>query len=144
MEQLSDVQLAFLRALWAQPGSTVTQVKDFLLGEGRELAPTTVATQLGRLEKKGFVGHEVEGRQFLYRARISEQQVKRSVLTRVTDGLFGGDVTALVHQLLEHDQVSAADLAQVKRLIELHTQDRADRDRESNPTDVASQPPRSR
>jgi predicted transcriptional regulator len=55
VEQISDVQLAFLRALWAQPGSTVTQVKDFLLGEGRELAPTTVATQLGRLEKKGLV-----------------------------------------------------------------------------------------
>ena len=135
MEQLSDVQLAFLRALWAQPGSTVTQVKDFLLGEGRELAPTTVATQLGRLEKKGLVGHEVEGRQFFYRARVSEQQVKRSVLTRVTDGLFGGDVTALVHQLLEHDQVSAADLAQVKRLIEA---------RESNDTGVASIPERSR
>jgi BlaI family transcriptional regulator, penicillinase repressor len=118
VEQLSDVQLAFLRALWAQPGSTVTQVKDFLFGEGRELAPTTVATQLGRLEKKGFVGHDVDGRQFHYRARVSEQQVKRSVLTRVTEGLFGGDVTALVHQLLEHNQVSAADLEQVKRLIE--------------------------
>jgi BlaI family penicillinase repressor len=135
VEQLSDVQLGFLRALWAQPGSTVTQVKDHLLGEGRELAPTTVATQLGRLEKKGLVGHEVVGRQFLYRAQVSEQQVKRSVLTRVTDGLFGGDVTALVHQLLEHDQVSAADLAQVKRLIEA---------RESNDTDAASIPPRSR
>jgi BlaI family penicillinase repressor len=135
VEQLSDVQLAFLRALWAQPGSTVTQVKDFLIREGRELAPTTVATQLGRLEKKGFVAHEVVGRQFLYRARISEQQVKRSVLARVTEGLFGGDVTALVHQLLEHDRVSANDLAQVKRLIEM---------RESNPTDPASKPDRSR
>ena len=53
-----------------------------------------------------------------YRAQVTEQEVKRSVLARVTEGLFKGDVTALVHQLLEHDQVSAADLAQVKRLIE--------------------------
>lgn len=118
MEQLSEVQLAFMRALWAQPDSSVTQVKDFLITEGRDLAPTTVATQLGRLEKKGMVAHGVEGRVFLYRARVSAQQVQRSVLTRVTDGLFGGDVTALVHQLLDHDEVSAADLAEVKRLIE--------------------------
>lgn len=117
MEQISDVQLAFLRALWAQPDSSVTQVKDFLTEEGRDLAPTTVATQLGRLEKKGLVAHGVDGRVFLYRARVSEQQVQRSVLTRVTDGLFGGDVTALVHQLLDHGEVSAADLAEVKRLI---------------------------
>jgi BlaI family transcriptional regulator, penicillinase repressor len=81
-----------------------------------------VATQLGRLEKKGLVDHEVEGRQFLYRALVSEEQVRRSVLARVTEGLFGGDVTALVHQLLDHDRVSAADLAEVKRLIEAKTE----------------------
>ncbi|MFO7567207.1 MAG: BlaI/MecI/CopY family transcriptional regulator [Enhygromyxa sp.] len=124
MEQLSDVQLAFMRALWSRPGSSVAQVKEFLSAEGRELAPTTVATQLGRLEKKGLVTHEVEGRQFFYRASVSEDQVRRSVLARVTEGLFGGDVTALVHQLLDHDQVSAADLAEVKRLIEAKTSPR--------------------
>jgi BlaI family transcriptional regulator, penicillinase repressor len=118
VEQLSDVQLAFMRALWSQPGSSVAQVKEFLASEGRELAPTTVATQLGRLEKKGVVAHEVEGRQFCYRALFTEEQVQRSVLTRVTEALFGGDVTALVHQLLDHDDVSAADLAEVRRLIE--------------------------
>ncbi len=107
-----------MRALWSRTGSSVAQVKEFLADEGRELAQTTVATQLGRLEKKGLIAHEVEGRQFLYRALVSEEQVQRSVLTRVTEGLFGGDVTALVHQLLDHNQVSAADLAEVKRLIE--------------------------
>lgn len=118
MEQLSDVQLAFMRALWSQPESSVSQVKDFLTEEGRDLAPTTVATQLGRLEKKGLVTHEVRGRQYIYRASVSERQVQRSVLERVTEGLFGGDVTALVHQLLDHDEVSPSDLAEVKRLIE--------------------------
>lgn len=118
MEQLSDVQLAFMRALWTRPGSTVTQVKGFLTSQGRKLASTTVSTQLGRLEKKGLVVHEVSGRQFLYRATVSEEQVQRSVLERVTEGLFGGDVTALVHQLLDHQEVSGADLAEVQRLIE--------------------------
>jgi BlaI family penicillinase repressor len=123
VEQLSTVQLAFMRALWAQPGATVVQVKEFLTHEGRELAPTTVATQLGRLEKKGLVAHEVVGRQYLYRAQVSEQQVKRSVLERVTEGLFGGDVAALVHQLLEHDDVSADELAEVKRMITVREAD---------------------
>lgn len=118
MEQLSEVQLAFMRALWTQPGSSVAQVKDFLESEGRALAPTTVATQLGRLEKKGLVTHDVDGRQYLYRARVSERQVQRSVLDRVTEGLFGGDVTALVHQLLDHAEVSASDLAEVRRMLD--------------------------
>jgi predicted transcriptional regulator len=121
VEQLSDVQLAFMRALWSRSSSSVAKVKEFLSDEGRELAQTTVATQLGRLEKKGLIAHEVDGRQFLYRALVSEEQVRRSVLARVTEGLFGGDVTALVHQLLEHDEVSASDLAEVKRMIEAKT-----------------------
>lgn len=117
MEQLSEVQLAFMRALWTRPGSSVTQVKTYLTSEGRQLAPTTVSTQLGRLEKKGLVTHDVQGRQYLYRASVSEQQVQHSVVARVTEGLFGGDVTALVHHLLDQ-RVSAEDLAEVKRLIE--------------------------
>jgi predicted transcriptional regulator len=127
VEQLSDVQLAFMRALWSQPGASVAQVKEFLASEGRELAPTTVATQLGRLEKKGLVAHEVVGRQYIYRASVSEQQVKRSVVARVTEGLFQGDVTALVHQLLDRDDVSADDLAEVKRLIAEHERRRGAR-----------------
>lgn len=118
MEQLSEVQLAFMRALWTRPGSSVAQVKAHLAAEGRVLAPTTVATQLGRLEKKGLVTHDVQGRQYLYRALISQRQVQRSVLERVQEVLFGGDVAALVHQLLDQREVSADDLAEVRRLIE--------------------------
>lgn len=127
MEQLSDVQLAFMRALWSQPDASVAQVKEFLASEGRELAPTTVATQLGRLEKKGLVAHEVVGRQYIYRASVSEQQVRRSVVARMTEGLFRGDVTALVHQLLDRDDVSADDLAEVKRMIAEHERRRGAR-----------------
>lgn len=122
MEQLSDVQLVFMRALWIHPGSSVAQVREFLMDEGRDLAPTTVSTQLSRLEKKGLITHEVDRRQYLYRALVSEVQVQSSVLTRVTEGLFGGDVTALVHQLLDQDRVSATELAEVKRLIEAREQ----------------------
>lgn len=107
-----------MRALWSRPNSSVAQVKDFLAEEGRELAPTTVSTQLSRLEKKGLITHSVDGRQYLYRSLVSEEQVQRSVLARVTEGLFGGDVTALVHQLLDADEVGADELAEVKRMIE--------------------------
>lgn len=118
MEQLSDVQLAFMRALWGQPGSTVTQVREFLAASGRDLAPTTVSTQLGRLEKKGLVDHEVEGRQHLYRALVSEEDVQRSALVRLKEQIFQGDVAALVHQLLDPSAVDADELKQVRELIE--------------------------
>lgn len=118
MEQLSDVQLAFMRALWSRPGSTVTEVREFLAESGRDLAPTTVSTQLGRLEKKGLVDHELDGRQHLYRALVSERDVQRSALVRLKEQIFQNDMAALVHQLLDPSGVDADELAQVRELIQ--------------------------
>ncbi|MCA9690633.1 MAG: BlaI/MecI/CopY family transcriptional regulator [Nannocystaceae bacterium] len=117
-EPLSEVQLAFMRALWDLGEGSVTDVQESLQGLGRALASTTVATVLGRLERRGFVTHRQDGRQYIYRAVVTRQEVQRSVLERVTDTLFRGDITALVGHLLRARDVEPGDLARVKALIE--------------------------
>lgn len=116
-QQLSDQQLAFMRALWSLGEGSVAEVQAALVDEQQRLAPTTVATVLGRLEKKGLVEHRSEGRQYVYRALISEQEVRRSVLSRVSATLFGGDVTAMVSQLLDQSEVSEDELAEVRQML---------------------------
>lgn len=106
-----------MRALWDLGEGSVADVQTALAHDDQKLAPTTVATVLGRLEKKGLVDHRTEGRQYVYRALVSEREVQSSVLSRVTDTLFGGDVTALVSQLLAQGDVSDEDLAQVRKMI---------------------------
>lgn len=115
--QLSDQQLAFMRVLWEYGEASVGDVKKGLADAGCELAPTSVATVLSRLAKKGLVEHRTSGRHFVYRALVSENEVRRSVLQRVTQGLFAGDVTALVSSLLETEKVSNSELEEVKRMI---------------------------
>jgi BlaI family penicillinase repressor len=115
--QLSDLQLGLLRILWNRGEATATEVHTALLEQDRELAPTTVSTMLSRLEKKGVVTHRVEGRQFIYRALVSEAEVRRSMLARVTDYFFGGDVSALVSHLVEDREVDPDDLARLKQLL---------------------------
>lgn len=95
----------------------MAEVQAALVDEDQALAPTTVATVLGRLEKKGLVDHRTHGRQYLYRAIVSEEEVRRSVLARVTHTLFGGDATALVSQLIDQGEVSQSDLAEVQALL---------------------------
>ena len=116
--QLSDQQLAFMRVLWTHDGATVGDVKRELAEAGHDLASTTVATVLGRLVKKGLVSHRSVGRHFVYSARVSENEVRRSVLRRVTSGLFGGDVTALVSSLLDTTKVGEDELEEVRKLLD--------------------------
>jgi len=116
-KQLSDLQLAIVRALWSLGEGSVAEVLGEVARGGRELAPTTVATVLRRLEKDGWVEHDERGRQFIYRARVSREEATGGVLDRITHSFFGGSVPALVCQLLESEDVTEEDLATMRALI---------------------------
>jgi predicted transcriptional regulator len=117
--QLTDLQVAIMRVLWARGEATVAEIHDALLAE-RGLAPTTVATLLSRLEKRGIVSHRTQQRQFIYTAVVSEDEVRLSMLSELTERLFDGNVTELVHHLLSAREMSAGDLEKVKELIASH------------------------
>lgn len=113
---LTDLQLDLLRTLWASGEATVTEVTE-ALRDTRALAPTTVATLLSRLERKGVVSHRTEGRTYIYRAEISERDVRKTMLSRITS-MFEGDVAALMSQLLDEREISAAEIARVRKLLQ--------------------------
>lgn len=115
--RLSDLQFSVMRILWDQGEATVADVHTALHDE-RGLAPTTVATLLSRLEKRNLVSHRSEGRQFVYRALVSEQDVRRTMVTDLTELLFEGDAAELMSHLLDARDFSADDLARVKSIIE--------------------------
>jgi BlaI family transcriptional regulator, penicillinase repressor len=117
-EQLSDLQLAFMGALWEAGEGTAAEVQEALAAGGRVLAPTTVSTVLRRLEAQGWVTHRERGRQFIYRPTASRQEVTGGMLDRITRSLFGGDLPAVVSQLLDAGTVRRRDLEAIRVLIE--------------------------
>jgi BlaI family transcriptional regulator, penicillinase repressor len=117
-EQLSELQLAFMNALWTLGEGSVAEVQAALEQGGRALAPTTVATVLRRLEAQGWVAHRERGRQFLYRAAVTRDAVTGDALARLTSSLFGGDIPALVSQLLDSSDLQRRDLEAIRALLE--------------------------
>lgn len=117
---LTELQLAMMKVLWEQGEVSVLDLHDALRAE-RKIAQSTVATLLTRMEKKGLVTHRQDGRQYLYRALVSEGSVRRSVVAEVS-GLFGrlfeGDVTEMVSHLLHQSDVEADDLARLRQMIQ--------------------------
>ena len=115
--ELSELQLAVMRVLWQQKKAAVTEVQEALRSE-RGLALTTVATVLTRLEKAGLVAHRASGRHYLYRPLVSEEEVRRSMVSVLAERLFEGDVAALVSHLVNAREIKPGDLARVRQLIE--------------------------
>ena len=84
----------------------------------RGLAPTTVGTLLRRLDDRGVVGHRTEGRQYVYRPRVSEREVRHSMVGELTERLFDGDATELISYLVSSGEISPGDLERCRLELE--------------------------
>ena len=113
---LTDLQLAIMRIVWDRAEATVLDVQTRLRPE-RDLAQTTIATLLSRLEKRRVVEHRLDGRQFVYRPLVTEQEVRRSMVSELTTLLFDGSSEALMSHLLRSRDMNPGDLDRVKRMI---------------------------
>lgn len=113
---LTGLQLSILQVLWDRGEATTYDVW-VELRERRALALTTVATLLSRLERRKVLTHRRQGRQYVYRPTVTQQEVRRSKVRELTESLFDGDPSALVSHLVQASAVDAADLARIRELI---------------------------
>jgi BlaI family penicillinase repressor len=114
--RLGDLQLSILKVLWARTEATVTVVQEEL-PQGRELAYTTIATMLRKMEARGLVAHRVDGRSFIYAARVAEDEVSHGLAEQLVERLFAGSVADVVSHLLRTREISRAELAALEKLI---------------------------
>ncbi len=122
---LAELQLAIMQVLWERDEATVGEVREALKPE-RSLAYTTVGTMLTKMEEKGQLTHTSDGRVNIYRAKIRQEQVSRSMVTDLAERLFAGDVTQMVCHLLEGCETGREDLTQLKKLIRQKEQELRD------------------
>jgi len=116
IHRLGDLQLRIMQALWEHGEATVSQVLEALAAHA-DLAYTTVATMLRKMENRGLVIHRVEGRSFIYRAKVKAEEVSRSMADHLVDRLFEGSLTDAVNHLLTTREVSREELTRLERLI---------------------------
>ena len=117
VHRLGQLQLKILQVLWERGESTVAEMQTSLDG-GSDLAYTTVATMLRKMEVKNLVGHRAEGRVFFYKALVAEEEVTRGMAADLVDRLFAGSLSDLVSHLLTTQEVSRDELERIERLVE--------------------------
>jgi predicted transcriptional regulator len=113
--RLGDLQLRIMRVLWNRSKANVFEVQAGLGDD--QLAYTTVATMLRKMEARGLVHHHEDGRRFIYEAAVTEAVVTRTMSDDLVDRLFGGSLADAVSHLLEHRDVSRRELDRLEQLI---------------------------
>lgn len=74
LSELTDLHLLILGALWTLKKATIAQVHEAIADEA-DVTTKTIATLLGRLEKRGLVIREAGGREGVYRAAVTRRAV---------------------------------------------------------------------
>jgi BlaI family penicillinase repressor len=113
---LSRAETEILTLLWGLGRGSVQDVCERLPAT-RKIAYATVQTLLRRLEKKGYVAHEIEGKAHVFHPMARREDVIQKSVADFVDQLFGGDPIPLMLHLADHAKLSTADIARFKRLV---------------------------
>ena len=116
IHRLGDLQLRIMQSLWQRQEATVAQVLEDL-SDHTDLAYTTVATMLRKMEARHLVTHRAEGRSFVYRAAVASSAVTRGMADHLIERLFEGSLLDVVQHLLTTREVSAEELRELEKLI---------------------------
>ena len=115
---LSDLQITLMRVFWSRSSASASAAEVVAeLRATRPLAHTTVATLLSRLEKRGLLLAIREGRQVAYRAAVSQQDVRRSMVSALLAGLFDGEARGLLSHLVDQRSIGADELAEIRTAL---------------------------
>lgn len=114
--RLGELQLSIMKVLWDRTSANVSDVQK-ALRPAKDLAYTTVATMLRKMEDKGLVTHETLDRSYIYKAAVREDSVSKSMAGDLLDKLFEGNLAGMVSHLLTARDVSVDELEALEKLI---------------------------
>jgi predicted transcriptional regulator len=113
---LTEAELRLMKILWRRGDCAVNDLVA-AMPEGETLAYNSVLTTVRILEQKGYVEHRQEGRAFIYRPCVAEQEASRSEVRHMLSRFFGNSREQLLLSLLGDEEISAEELNRLKDAI---------------------------
>jgi predicted transcriptional regulator len=111
---LTPLEQFIMDYVWAHPHCTAEMCREGLATE-RRLKDSTIRTILRKLEEKGYVTHQVDGRTFVYRAADTKRNVAVQAAQQLIDRFCGGSVEELLVGLVDNQVLQPK---QLQRLAE--------------------------
>ena len=116
--KISEAEWTVMKTVWARAPRTAQEIID-AVAPGENWHPKTVKTLLNRLVKKGALGFSRQGRAYLYYPRMAEADCVTAASRSFLDRVFGGSLQPMLAHFVEHDQLSAAEIQDLKAVLKI-------------------------
>ena len=115
--KLSDGEWKLMQLLWDSAPQTITQMTK-ALEEQTGWTKHTIISYLKRIEEKGAVRHETDGRTKQFYPLISEADAERQETEDFLKKVYHGKFGLMLHTMVEQQQFSAEELEELSGILE--------------------------
>jgi BlaI family transcriptional regulator, penicillinase repressor len=113
---LTELENEVMQVVWDRGPCAVEAVYD-VVSRKRQLKETSVRTILRRLEQKGYLRHEEQGRAYVYRAAEPARNLAARAVRQIIDRLCKGSVEELVSGMVESKVLSKGELDRLEEIV---------------------------
>jgi len=110
-------ELAILDVLWTGGPQTVREVHD-RLNPGKPTGYTTTLKLLQIMADKNLVRRDETQKAHVYQAHMPRAKAQTQLVSDLVDRVFGGSASNLVMHALSSKRASAAERAEIRRLLD--------------------------
>jgi BlaI family penicillinase repressor len=115
LPELGELEREVMQLVWLHAPITAEAVRERL---NRPLKESTVRTVLRRLEEKGFVTHNIEGRTYVFQAVDDRQRVAAKAVRRVADWFCDGSIEEVLIGIVDAKMLDQKQLELLAKKIE--------------------------
>ena len=114
----TESELEILQILWKSAAEMTVRAVNDRLNERREVGYTTTLKTMQIMLEKGLLARRQDERQHFYRPAFEQTSTQNVLISNLVQNAFSGSAAQLVLQALGNHTASAAELDEIKKLIQ--------------------------
>ena len=113
---LTELENEVMHAVW-DAGPSPVEAVHYVVSRNRKLKEATIRTILRRLEQKGYLRHDIQGRAYVYRAVEPARSLAARAVRQIIDCFCRGSVEELVSGMVEAKVLTKGELETLEEFV---------------------------
>lgn len=114
---LTELENDVMNAVWSCDKACSVEIVHQIVSRTRVLKETTTRTLLRRLERKGYLKHEAEGRAYVYHPVEPARSLAARAVRQIIDRFCQGSVEELVSGMVEARVLNKREIARLEQFV---------------------------
>lgn len=114
--KISESEWEVMKLLWNKSPLTSEEIIE-CLSEDNNWTKQTIKTFIIRLNKKGAIGYEKEGRIYKYYPLVSEKECRKYENKSFLQKVYNGSLGILISNFLEEENLSENEIEELERIL---------------------------